>query len=163
MQLSPSLREDATPHTVSNATSAEKGAAPTRFVPEIQGLRTVALLLVATFHIWIGRVSGGVDIFLFISAYLLTRSLTTSAEQGKLTRPITFILKKFTRLLPAAVLTIALTLFAGFLILDSRFWNTMMAQGLAALTYTMNFWLQGAQVDYYAQSRSDASLLQHFW
>ncbi|MBN6778297.1 acyltransferase [Pseudoclavibacter alba] len=163
MQLSPSLREGATPRADSPAKPEEKAAATTRFVPEIQGLRTIALLLVATFHIWIGRVSGGVDIFLLISAYLLTRSLTTSAEQGKLTRPITFILKKFTRLLPAAVLTIALTLLAGFLILDSRFWNTMMAQGLAALTYTMNFWLQGAQVDYYAQSRSDASLFQHFW
>ena len=163
MQLSPSLRGGAAPHADHTTAEETPTVATTRFVPEIQGLRTIALLLVATFHIWIGRVSGGVDIFLLISAYLLTRSLTTQAERGKLTRPITFILKKFTRLLPAAVLTIALTLLAGFLILDSRFWNTMMAQGLAALTYTMNFWLQGAQVDYYAQSRSDASLFQHFW
>ena len=55
MQLSPSLRDGAAPHAVSTATSAEKGTATTRFVPEIQGLRTIALLLVATFHIWIGR------------------------------------------------------------------------------------------------------------
>lgn len=51
-----------------------------RCIPEIQGLRTIAPLMVATFHIWFGRVSGGVDVFLLISTYLLTRSLVTAAE-----------------------------------------------------------------------------------
>lgn len=32
-----------------------------RFRPEIEGLRTVAALLVAMYHIWFNRVSGGVD------------------------------------------------------------------------------------------------------
>lgn len=37
---------------------------------EIQGLRAFAVL----YHVWIGKVSGGVDVFLFISAFLLSLS-----------------------------------------------------------------------------------------
>lgn len=43
-----------------------------RYRPEIHGLRGLAILLVAVYHIWIHRVSGGVDVFLFISAFFLT-------------------------------------------------------------------------------------------
>ena len=34
-----------------------------RFRTEIEGLRFIAALLVAIYHIWLGRVSGGVDVF----------------------------------------------------------------------------------------------------
>ncbi len=33
------------------------------FRPEIQGLRAFAVLLVVLYHVWIGKVSGGVDVF----------------------------------------------------------------------------------------------------
>ncbi|MGX5356714.1 hypothetical protein, partial [Kocuria sp. KH4] len=38
------------------------------FRPEVQGLRFVAVLLVVLYHVFLGRVSGGVDVFLLISA-----------------------------------------------------------------------------------------------
>lgn len=44
------------------------------FRPEIQGLRAFAVLLVVIYHVWVGKVSGGVDVFLFISAFLLSLS-----------------------------------------------------------------------------------------
>jgi peptidoglycan/LPS O-acetylase OafA/YrhL len=37
--------------------------------PEIQGLRAVGAILVAVYHIWLGRVSGGVDVFFVVSAF----------------------------------------------------------------------------------------------
>lgn len=40
-----------------------------KFRPEIEGLRIIAALLVAVYHIWIGRVSGGVDVFFVISGF----------------------------------------------------------------------------------------------
>ena len=41
------------------------------FRPEVQGLRAVAVMMVVVYHVFVGRVSGGVDIFLFISAFLM--------------------------------------------------------------------------------------------
>ncbi|WP_405217587.1 acyltransferase family protein [Agrococcus sp. Ld7] len=137
-------------------------AAP-RYIAEIQGLRTVALLMVAAFHIWFGRVSGGVDVFLLISAYLLTRSLVTAAEQHRDVPLVSYILRKFARLLPAAAAATLLALAGALLVLSQRHWEDLSQQALAAISYTMNFWLQGNAVDYLAQARSTASVFQHFW
>lgn len=134
-----------------------------RYIAEIQGLRTIALLMVATFHIWFGRVSGGVDVFLLISAYLLTRSLVTAAEQRKGVRLVPYVLRKFARLLPAAAAATLLSLAGALLLLSQRHWEDLSNQALAAISYTMNFWLQGNAVDYLAQARSTASVFQHFW
>lgn len=54
-----------------------------KWIPEVQGVRTLALALVAAYHVWFGKVSGGVDVFLFISAFLLTRSMITSVERAR--------------------------------------------------------------------------------
>lgn len=40
-----------------------------KFRPEIEGVRAVAALLVAIYHIWLGRVSGGVDVFLLFLVF----------------------------------------------------------------------------------------------
>ena len=41
------------------------GTAPPdrEFRPELQGLRALAVALVVVYHVWLGRVSGGVDVF----------------------------------------------------------------------------------------------------
>ncbi|MGO2112444.1 MAG: acyltransferase family protein [Pseudoclavibacter sp.] len=157
---------ETSPDANSGAADSRKSAAAsvaTRFVPEIAGLRTVALLLVASFHIWLGKVSGGVDIFLFIGAYLMTRSLIGRAEAGELTRPVTFVVRKFARLLPTALAAIALTVVAVLLLTPARTWETLFDQALASGTYWMNFWLQGEAVNYYATDRHESSFFQHYW
>ncbi|RKJ60014.1 acyltransferase, partial [Butyricicoccus sp. 1XD8-22] len=56
--------------------------APTKkFRPEIEGVRVVASLLVAVYHIWLGRVSGGVDVFFIVSGFLITTSLLSRMEK----------------------------------------------------------------------------------
>lgn len=133
------------------------------FLPEVQGLRTVALILVATFHIWFGRVSGGVDVFLVISAYLMTRSLTARSEAGSPVRPVSFLLRKFARLLPAAVGVVVLTLIAVWVFMPTPTWQTAGGDALAAVFFTENVHLQNAMVDYYAEDRSTASAFQQYW
>ena len=51
-------------------TSATPRQAPNRYRTDIQGLRAVASLLVASFHIWFGTVSGGVDLFFVLGELL---------------------------------------------------------------------------------------------
>lgn len=70
------------------------------FRPEIHGLRAVAILLVAAYHIWFGRVSGGVDVFLFISAFLLTGTFLRRMEAGRPVAVAHYWLRTFKRLLP---------------------------------------------------------------
>lgn len=130
---------------------------------EIQGLRTIALLLVATYHIWFDRVSGGVDIFLLISAYLMTRSLTYTSETGGVTRPISFLIRKFARLLPAAVAAIVLILGAMVIVLPRSMWENNIASAMASVLYVENFHLQATSVNYFAANSAFASPFQHFW
>lgn len=41
------------------------------------------MLLVVLYHVWVGKVSGGVDVFLFISAFLLSLSFMRKINEGK--------------------------------------------------------------------------------
>lgn len=138
-------------------TTPRKGASG--FIPEVQGLRTVALILVAVFHIWFGKVSGGVDIFLLVSAYLMTRSLVAKSEAGSITKPVQFLINKFARLLPAAAASIALTILAVFLFMPLETWRGSAGDALASLGYYQNFHLQQAAVDYFNADHSAASPL----
>lgn len=119
--------------------------------------------MVATFHIWFDRVSGGVDIFLLVSAFLLTRSLTARSETASFTRPITYLTKKFARLLPAAVTVITLILIGVFALLPAANWSDPLGSAFSSLFYTENLRLQDNAVNYFNPAGNFASPFQHFW
>ncbi|MDR6866329.1 peptidoglycan/LPS O-acetylase OafA/YrhL [Microbacterium resistens] len=130
---------------------------------DIDGLRAVAILLVVVYHVWIGRVSGGVDVFLMISAFFLTLSFVRRIESGSPLRIVSFLAGRFRRLLPAAAVAIALTLGAGWLLMPATAWPSLWREGWASLGYFQNWVLAGEGVDYYARDSVLASPLQHFW
>ncbi|QOT16290.1 acyltransferase [Paenarthrobacter sp. YJN-5] len=133
------------------------------FRPEVQGLRALAVLMVATYHIWLGRVSGGVDVFLLISAFLLTLSFTRKLEGGKPLRLLQHWLHVFKRLLPAVVVVLLGVLTATWAFVPQSRWPDVLAEAWASLLYRQNWQLADSAVDYYAQNHSGASPLQHFW
>jgi peptidoglycan/LPS O-acetylase OafA/YrhL len=131
--------------------------------PEVQGLRALAVLMVVTYHVWLGRVSGGVDIFLLISAFLLTLSFVRKVEKGTPLRLVSHWLHLFKRLIPAAVVVILGVLAGTWLVLPQSRWPDVLNEAWASLLYGQNWLLANSAVDYYAQNHSGASPLQHFW
>lgn len=152
--------------TAAASDPAPAAAAKTRkptFRPEVQGLRALAVLMVVAYHVWLGRVSGGVDIFLLISAFLLTLSFVRKAEAGRPFGLLAHWLHLFKRLLPAAVVVILGVLAGTWLILPQGRWPQVLDQAWASLLYSQNWLLADTAVDYYAQDHAGASPLQHFW
>ena len=119
--------------------------------------------MVVTYHVWLGRVSGGVDIFLLVSAFLLTLSFVRKVENGTPLRLVSHWLHLFKRLIPAAVVVILGVLAGTWLVIPQSRWPDVLNEAWASLLYRQNWLLAETAVDYYAQDHSGASPLQHFW
>ena len=133
------------------------------FRPEIQGLRAFAVLLVVLYHVWFGKVSGGVDVFLFISAFLLSLSFMRKINEGRPLNLFNYWLHVFQRLLPVATVVIAATTIASFFVLAPSRWAQTVTDAKSSLFYFQNWNLAFSSVDYYAQNASVKSPFQHFW
>lgn len=152
-----------TDRSAEDARRRESVARYSGFRPEIQGLRAVAVIMVVLYHVFLGRVSGGVDIFLLISAFFMTLSFVRKLEGGRPLRIGRYWLHTFKRLLPLAVLTVLGTLVLVALFFPAYRVEEALRQAAATLTYTENWALALTSVDYYAADRSTASPFQHFW
>ena len=130
--------------------------------PDIDGLRAVAILLVVAYHVWIGRVSGGVDVFLMLSAFFLTRGFVRRMDGASPVRPVTHLIGIFRRLLPAAAVTLVGTLALVWTFFPASAWRGLWEQTWASLLYVQNWLLAADAVDYYARTEIP-SPLQHFW
>lgn len=119
--------------------------------------------MVVSYHIWFGRVSGGVDVFLLISAFLMTLQFTNRYEQHRPMALVKHWLHLFRRLLPAVVVVLTATLLASYVLMPRTRWVEILNQGWSSLLYFQNWVLQKDAVDYYAADHSLASPLQHFW
>ena len=106
---------------------------------EIDGLRALAVMLVLLCHMQLGLPGGyiGVDIFFVISGFLITGTIMSGIEQNKFSF-WRFYGKRFIRLYPALIATIALTFIAGFLLLDPFLMGWLARSGKYAATSTSN-------------------------
>lgn len=130
---------------------------------DIDGLRALAIVLVVVYHVWLGRVSGGVDVFLMISAFFLTASFVRRATRGVSIDLGSFWLRKFRRLLPAASVTILGVIVIAFLVYPQTDWPGIWREAWASLFYLQNWELAFSNVDYYARDGVTPSPFQHFW
>lgn len=129
---------------------------------DIDGLRAVAILLVVTYHVWLGRVSGGVDVFLMLSAFFLTRTFLHRIHTGAPPDIARRLIGTFRRLLPAAAVTLLLVLLLARLFYPATTWRSLWEQTWASLLYVQNWILAADTVDYYNRGEAP-SPLQHFW
>ncbi len=134
-----------------------------RYRPDIDGLRTLAVVPVVLYHASVPMFSGGfvgVDVFFVISGYLITGILLADIEREQFSI-IRFYRRRVQRILPALVLVLTASAVAGWLFLSpdnlEKFGESM---GFVSL-FASNFWFRKA-VDYFA-SGSRVQPLLHTW
>ncbi|MBU9674060.1 acyltransferase [Planococcus sp. CP5-4] len=133
-----------------------------RFRPELEGIRAVAALLVAVYHIWIGSVSGGVDVFFIVSGYLITTSLLSRMVREGRINYLENLLGLAKRLFPLAFTVLAVSAALSIALLPLSSWRQTIAELFASMFYFQNWQLANSAVDYLAQNNT-ASPFQHFW
>ncbi len=136
-------------------------ARPRRFRPELQGLRALAVLLVVVYHVWLDRVSGGVDVFFVISGFLITGQLYRASMRGRIEFRRMWG-RMLTRLLPAALTVLAVVMAVAVVVLPEHRWMQTAREVVASALFFENWQLVANSADYFAQ-HSSASVFQHFW
>ncbi|MCR8671572.1 acyltransferase family protein [Agrococcus sp. HG114] len=136
-------------------------AAPPRR-PDIQGLRAIASLLVASYHVWFGNVSGGVDVFFALGGYLLAGSLMRQVERTGRIDVLGQLRRTAKRLFPMAGLVLLVVgastaIAAGPLLIDR-----VAGDVLASATFSEN-WRLAASATAYVDAGHAKSAFQHFW
>ncbi|MEZ0481234.1 acyltransferase family protein [Planococcus sp. SSTMD024] len=133
-----------------------------RFRPELEGIRAVAALLVAVYHIWVGSVSGGVDVFFIVSGYLITTSLLSRMVRDGRINYLENLLGLAKRLFPLAFTVMVVSAILSIVLLPLSVWRQTIAELFASMFYFQNWQLAKSAVDYLGQN-NEASPFQHFW
>ena len=130
---------------------------------DLDGLRGVAIALVAMFHIWFGRVSGGVDVFLALSGFFFGGKILRIALNPAVSlSPVAEVIRLVRRLLPALVVVLAGCAVLTILVQPETRWETFADQSLASLGYYQNWELANTASDYLRAGEA-VSPLQHIW
>lgn len=132
------------------------------FRPEIQGLRLISALLVASFHIWGSGVSGGVDVFFVLSGYFLSRGLIQKDKPLSQFNALDHISRFIGRTVPEVALVLTVCLLAVLFFMSPVVWDENTKNILFSALYLENFWLIRQSTEYLARSEN-VSLVQHFW
>ena len=101
----------AAPGRIADARGPAGGAGPRFFIPSLDGIRALAILLVFLCHAGWDRLHGtfGVTIFFFLSGYLITTLLRREAERTGRVDLASFYARRSLRILPPFYLVLLIT------------------------------------------------------
>jgi len=143
------------------ATAHRSTLSRTVFYPHIEGLRAVAAILVAVYHLFFDRISGGVDVFFVLSGFLIMLSLLRLSDGGRL-RLGDFLSGLLFRLFPLAGVVLLAVVIGSVLFLPEVGLDLLMKEVIASALYYENWQLAFQQTDYLNREEA-ASPVQHFW
>ena len=164
----PAQRRAPDPAPAPRPASAPRAAAEparSRFRPDIEGLRAVAVLAVVLYHAGVPVIGGGyvgVDVFFVISGFLITTNLYRELERTGRISFGQFYGGRMIRLLPASSLVVLATVAAAWEWMSPLVARAVSLDALTAVGYGINVRLAVQGTDYLAATR-EPSPLQHFW
>ncbi|MGN6379450.1 MAG: acyltransferase family protein [Gaiellales bacterium] len=138
---------------------------PGGFRPDIQGLRAIAVLLVALNHAGVPFLGGGyvgVDVFFVVSGFLITGWLVRRAERTGKVPFAAFYAARARRILPAATLTIVAICLASWYALNYVRALDALHDAVWAALFAANIHFANIGADYFARD-NPPSPFQHFW
>ena len=134
-------------------------------LPEIQGLRAVAVGLVFAFHLWPERIPGGfigVDIFFVISGYLIIGHLLRQLRDDGRVDLAGFWTRRIRRILPLALVVLFATAIASWFLAQGEDRIQYLEEIIASVFFSENWLLAYNAVDY-IRADYDPSPVQQFW
>ena len=151
--------------THSSATYQQAPARPkSRYIPALDGLRTLAVVAVVLYHLNLTWAQGGllgVTIFFVLSGYLITRLLLNEvAKTGRIDLK-SFWIRRIRRLFPAVVTVVVVTC-ALCTVFNHVMLTKMRPDILPSLLFFNNWWQIAQDVSYF-NALGDPSPLTHFW
>jgi peptidoglycan/LPS O-acetylase OafA/YrhL len=156
------VRPGKTSRVASESRSLPGSVEGSRYRPDIDGLRAIAVGLVVLGHTGLLFRGGfiGVDVFFVISGFLITRLILSGYDEGTLTLK-QFWLRRVRRILPAAAVAVGATLLAGMMLLRPRELAALGESAIAQQLCLANiyFWAQGGYFDLPSEHKP----LLHTW
>lgn len=132
-------------------------------IPQIQGLRALAAILVTIFHAnLIGGGFVGVDIFYVISGYLITGLILKEISRDNKFRFLAFYARRTKRLLPTSAFILVITAVAAWIILPSTLRQSLGRDVIAASLYVSNYLFAWWETDYQNLGAAPSPVI-HFW
>lgn len=129
---------------------------------DIQGIRAIGAILIMVYHLWMNKVSGGVDVFFVISGFLMANMLLAQlATEGRV-RPFAFWGKILQRIAPSAYVVLICTLILSYFFIPETQWIRLANEVLASALHLENIYLMHTSVDYLAR-QEPPSAVQQFW
>ena len=156
----------ATASTSDSADSAQRPAwASLEHNGSLDGLRAIAVGLVVLFHTgvpWLPSGFVGVDVFFVLSGFLITSLIVREVWSTRRLDLVGFWARRARRLLPAALLVLAVTAVAYAAVAPAIDVANNRASFPAAALYVSNWVFADQAVDYFAAGEAKSPVL-HYW
>ncbi|MBN8807525.1 MAG: acyltransferase [Sphingomonas sp.] len=131
--------------------------------PDIDGLRTIAVLPVVLFHAGLAGFGGGyvgVDVFFVISGFLITGILLRDIDRDSYSIA-NFYRRRIRRIFPALVAVVLTCLVLGWLVLTPEEYEKLGLSAVAVAAFVSNFYFWKS-ADYFDNAQAIRPLL-HTW
>lgn len=133
-----------------------------KFRTEIEGLRVLCIALIIIYHIWIQKVSGGIDVFFVLTGYFTMLSMLYTLQYKKKISILHIVSKSISKLWLHAAFVAIMTMLMIAMLYPPAQWQSNLQHMLSSVFYMENWYLIKNSTNYAAFDQA-ASPFQHYW